>query len=86
MLAPLALSCPHLSSRPPFSSRLLVSSVLSQEWNEIQYNGVNWQPEEIGAPGEVHPDKQYTFTHPRPARWVVWWWLGEVAVGRRDEG
>ena len=37
-----------------------------QEWNEIQFNGVHWQPEEAGAPGEVDPDKTYTFKYPRP--------------------
>ena len=37
-----------------------------QEWNEIQFNGVHWQPEEAGAPGEVDPDKSYTFKYPRP--------------------
>ena len=41
-----------------------------QEWNEIQFNGVHWEPEEKGAPGEVHPDKSYTFKHPRPPRQV----------------
>lgn len=38
----------------------------TQEWDEIQYNGVYWQPAEAGAPGEVHPDKSYTFAYPRP--------------------
>ncbi|KAG1664935.1 hypothetical protein FOA52_004457 [Chlamydomonas sp. UWO 241] len=40
----------------------------TQEWNEIQFNGVNWQPEEIGAPGEIHPDKKYTFKYPKPPK------------------
>ncbi len=39
-----------------------------QEWNEIQYNGVYYEPPEVGAPGEVHPDKAYTFKYPRPPR------------------
>ena len=46
---------PHRST-PPYP----------QEWNEIQFNGVQWQPEEAGAPGEVDPDKTYTFKYPRP--------------------
>mmetsp|Transcript_10988 Transcript_10988/g.19036 ORF Transcript_10988/g.19036 Transcript_10988/m.19036 type:complete len:859 (+) Transcript_10988:107-2683(+) len=40
----------------------------TQEWNEIQYNGVHWEPTEVGAPGEVHPDKKYTFKYPRPTK------------------
>mmetsp|Transcript_38602 Transcript_38602/g.114639 ORF Transcript_38602/g.114639 Transcript_38602/m.114639 type:complete len:851 (-) Transcript_38602:12-2564(-) len=40
----------------------------TQEWNEIQFNGINWEPEEVGAPGEVHPDKAYTFKYPRPPK------------------
>ena len=33
----------------------------TQEWDEVQYNGVYWDPPEVGAPGEVDPDKKYTF-------------------------
>ncbi|KAL4540883.1 hypothetical protein Ndes2437B_g05288 [Nannochloris sp. 'desiccata'] len=40
----------------------------TQEWNEIQYNGVHYEPTEVGAPGEIHPDKAYTFKYPRPPR------------------
>lgn len=40
----------------------------TQEWNEIQYNGVHWEPEQVGAPGEVHSDKKYTFKYPRPPK------------------
>lgn len=43
----------------------------TQEWNEIQYNGVNWQPEERGEPGEPplpEEDKAYTFKYPRPEK------------------
>jgi 1,4-alpha-glucan branching enzyme len=40
----------------------------TQEWNEIQFNGVHWQPEQIGAPGELHTDKTYTFKYPRPPK------------------
>ncbi len=40
----------------------------TQDWNEIQFNGVNWEPEEKGAPGEVDPEKSYTFKYPRPSK------------------
>jgi 1,4-alpha-glucan branching enzyme len=40
----------------------------TQEWNEIQFNGVHYEPPTAGAPGEVHPDKAYTFKYPRPPR------------------
>jgi 1,4-alpha-glucan branching enzyme len=40
----------------------------TQEWNEVLFNGVYWEPPEVGAPGEVHPDKKYTFKYPRPPR------------------
>lgn len=40
----------------------------TQEWNEVQFNGVHWEPPEVGAPGEVHPDKKYTFKYPRPPK------------------
>ena len=40
----------------------------TQEWDEVQYNGVYWDPPEVGAPGEVDPDKKYTFKYPRPKR------------------
>ncbi len=42
---------------------------LSQEWNEILYNGVYYEPPEgPGAPGEIDPNKKYTFKYPRPPR------------------
>ncbi|GMH39251.1 hypothetical protein BSKO_07149 [Bryopsis sp. KO-2023] len=40
----------------------------TQEWDEIQYNGVYWEPESVGRPGEIDPDKAYTFAYPRPKR------------------
>lgn len=40
----------------------------TQEWDQIQFNGVHWQPESAGYPGEIHPDKSYTFKYPRPER------------------
>jgi 1,4-alpha-glucan branching enzyme len=40
----------------------------TQEWNEIQFNGVHWEPQEKGAPGEIAADKSYTFKYPRPPR------------------
>ncbi len=52
----------------------------TQEWNEIQFNGVYWEPPTVGAPGELPDgatgkDHKYTFKYPRPVRyveWVVW--------------
>uniref|UniRef100_A0A1D2AGY8 1,4-alpha-glucan branching enzyme n=1 Tax=Auxenochlorella protothecoides TaxID=3075 RepID=A0A1D2AGY8_AUXPR len=40
----------------------------TQEWNEIQYNGVHYQPLEAGAPGVYEENKAYTFKYPRPDR------------------
>nr|BAF98234.1 starch branching enzyme II [Parachlorella kessleri] len=40
----------------------------TQEWNEVQFNGVYYQPPQVGAPGEIDPNKSYTFKYPRPAR------------------
>lgn len=40
-----------------------------QEWNEIQFNGVYYNPPEVGAPGaEPTAETSYTFRHPRPPR------------------
>ncbi len=40
-----------------------------QEWNEIQFNGVYYEPPEAGAPGEVPTfETSYTFKYPRPKR------------------
>jgi len=36
----------------------------------VLFNGVYWEPPEVGAPGEVHTDKKYTFKYPRPPRYV----------------
>jgi hypothetical protein len=55
----------------------------AQEWNEIQYNGVYYAPPEgNSAPGELHPNKHYTFKYPRPARCVgsAARWLGFRAL------
>jgi len=40
----------------------------TQEWNEIQYNGVYWQPEGEAPPGEYIKDKNYVFKYPRPPK------------------
>ncbi len=41
----------------------------TQEWNEVQYNGVYYDPPNgQGAPGELDPEKHYTFKYPRPPR------------------
>lgn len=40
-----------------------------QEWNEIQYNGVYWEPPQgPGKPGVLEEGKSYTFKYPRPPR------------------
>ena len=40
-----------------------------QEWNEIQYNGVYYEPPKKGAPGELPTyDTSYTFRYPRPPK------------------
>ena len=40
-----------------------------QEWNEIQFNGVYYNPPKAGAPGaEPTADTSYTFRYPRPPR------------------
>ena len=63
-----AHACPHPSAPLPLPPS---PPTPPQEWNEIQYNGVYWDPPEVGAPGEVAPDKKYTFKYPRPPRWVT---------------
>eukprot|EP00891_Asterochloris_glomerata_P008249 jgi/Astpho2/8249/Aster-01334 len=41
----------------------------TQEWNEIQYNGVYYEPPKKGAPGELPTyDTSYTFRYPRPPK------------------
>lgn len=40
----------------------------TQEWNEILFNGVYYQPEEKGEPGVFDPEKEYVFKYPRPQR------------------
>jgi 1,4-alpha-glucan branching enzyme len=41
-----------------------------QEWNEIQFNGVYYEPPFKGIPGEIPADENtaYTFKYPRPPR------------------
>lgn len=41
----------------------------TQEWDEIQFNGVHYDPPKKAAPGVVaKPDESYTFKWPRPDR------------------
>ena len=42
----------------------------TQEWNEVQFNGVYYDPPLTGEPGvaPASPDHAYTFKWPRPAR------------------
>lgn len=40
----------------------------TQEWNEIQFNGVYYEPPEVGYPGVLEEGKSYTFKYPRPER------------------
>ncbi|EFN58941.1 hypothetical protein CHLNCDRAFT_29960 [Chlorella variabilis] len=41
----------------------------TQEWNEIQFNGVYYEPPGgPGLPGVIEEDKKYTFKYPRPPR------------------
>ena len=40
----------------------------TQEWNEIQFNGVYYDPPEAAAPGVFDPTKLYTFAYPRPVK------------------
>ncbi|KXZ47568.1 hypothetical protein GPECTOR_34g727 [Gonium pectorale] len=40
----------------------------TQEWNEILFNGVYYEPPEKGAPGEIAENKSYTFKYPRPPK------------------
>ncbi len=41
----------------------------TQEWNEVQFNGVYYEPPEgQGEPGVLSPDAKYTFKWPRPER------------------
>lgn len=43
-----------------------------QEWNEIQYNGVYYNPPKKGKPGELPAaDTSYTFKYPRPERYIT---------------
>ena len=48
-------------------SRFVPCSAL-QEWNEIQFNGVHYEPPEVGRPGVLEADKSYTFKYPRPPK------------------
>ena len=40
----------------------------TQEWNEIQFNGVYYEPAQAAAPGVYDVNKSYTFKYPRPQR------------------
>lgn len=41
----------------------------TQEWNEIQYNGVYYDPPKgAGEPGVLDVEHAYTFKFPRPDR------------------
>ena len=42
----------------------------TQEWNEVQFNGVYYEPPRKAAPGVVptSPDEAYQFAYPRPKR------------------
>lgn len=40
----------------------------TQEWNEILFNGVYYDPPEVSPPGVLEADKTYTFKYPRPPR------------------
>lgn len=42
--------------------------LLLQEWNEIQYNGVYYDPPEKGRPGVIEENKSYVFKYPRPPK------------------
>jgi len=43
-----------------------------QEWNEIQFNGVYYNPSKKGKPGELPAaDTSYTFRYPRPERYAA---------------
>jgi len=49
---------------------LLVLCIM-QEWNEIQFNGVYYNPSKKGKPGELPAaDTSYTFRYPRPDRYA----------------
>jgi 1,4-alpha-glucan branching enzyme len=47
---------------------LVVPPAVPQEWNEIQFNGVYYEPPEVGYPGVLEEGKSYTFKYPRPER------------------
>lgn len=40
----------------------------TQEWNEILFNGVFYEPEQKGEPGVYEEGKEYVFKYPRPQR------------------
>jgi len=40
----------------------------TQEWNEIQFNGMYYEPLEKSAPGVLEENKEYVFKYPRPQR------------------
>ena len=50
---------------------VLQFSFIMQEWNEIQFNGVYYNPSKKGKPGELPAaDTSYTFRYPRPDRYA----------------
>ena len=40
----------------------------TQKWDEIQFNGVYYQPPSAAEPGVYDPNKSYVFKYPRPTR------------------
>lgn len=59
----------RLASECSCSSPIACCSLCVQEWNEIQYNGVYWEPPlGPGKPGVLEEGKSYTFKYPRPPR------------------
>ncbi len=50
---------------------ILLFLFITQEWNEIQFNGVYYNPSKKGKPGELPAaDTSYTFRYPRPERYA----------------
>eukprot|EP00210_Caulerpa_lentillifera_P003282 g3133.t1 len=40
----------------------------TQEWNEVLFNGVYWDPPKTSKPGVFEKDSKYVFKYPRPPR------------------
>ena len=53
-----------------FQPQKPLSQQATQEWNEVQFNGVYYEPPRKAAPGVVptSPDEAYQFAYPRPGR------------------